>query len=247
MIYEKILSGKSRNKKILAVLIDPDKLGSNQELSVFIHNCAAANVDFILVGGSLLLSNNFDTIVKGIKSLTKIPIILFPGNCTQISKYADGILLLSLISGRNAELLIGQHVSAAPSIKAAKIEVISTGYVLIDCGSPTTVSYISQTHPIPYNKPEIAGVTALAGEQLGMKIIYLDGGSGAQKPISEKTIQTVKNWVDLPIIVGGGIKNIAEAENAWNAGATVVVIGTAFEKNTDIMLDFANRSTIKSN
>lgn len=223
-----------RLKKQIAVLIDPDKTDEKKLLQLL----AAANkaaIDFFLVGGSLLLKNNLEEIILIIKKHSKKKVYLFPGNPSQISNKADGILLLSLISGRNADLLIGQHVQAAPIIKQSKLNIISTGYILIESGTSTTVSYISNTTPIPANKPEIAVCTALAGEQLGLKVIYLEAGSGAQNPISKETIKAVRKTIKLPIIVGGGIRNKAQIETAFNAGADIVVIGTAIENDLNFL------------
>lgn len=223
-----------RLKKQIAVLIDPDKTDEKKLLQLL----AAANkadIDFFLVGGSLLLKNNLEEIIHIIKKHSKKKVYLFPGNPSQISNNADGILLLSLISGRNADLLIGQHVQAAPILKQSKLNIISTGYILIESGTSTTVSYISNTTPIPANKPEIAVCTALAGEQLGLKVIYLEAGSGAQNPISKEIIKAVRKTVKLPIIVGGGIRNIAQIETAFNAGADIVVIGTAIENDLNFL------------
>lgn len=222
------------SKKQIAVLVDPDKTDA-KKLVKTIQAAELAKVDFYLVGGSLLLKNNLDEIIAVIKKNSKKKVYLFPGNPSQISDKADGILLLSLISGRNAELLIGNHVLAAPMLKQLKLNIISTGYILVESGTQTTVSYISNTTPIPANKPEIAACTALAGEQLGLKIIYLEAGSGAQNAVSSETINTVRKQITVPLIVGGGIKTIAQIETAFAAGADVVVIGTAIEKDIDFL------------
>jgi putative glycerol-1-phosphate prenyltransferase len=218
------------SKKQIAVLIDPDKTDV-RKLVKTIQQAEMAKVDFFLVGGSLLLKNNLDEIIAVIKKNTRKKVYLFPGNPAQISRNADGILLLSLISGRNAELLIGSHVLAAPILKQSKLNIISTGYILIESGTQTTVSYISNTTPIPANKPEIAACTALAGEQLGLKIIYLEAGSGAQNAVSKEMIKAVKKQISIPLIVGGGIRTKAQIETAFLAGADVVVIGTAIEND----------------
>ncbi|MBK8350157.1 MAG: geranylgeranylglyceryl/heptaprenylglyceryl phosphate synthase [Saprospirales bacterium] len=217
------------SKKQIAVLIDPDKTDA-KKLVKTIQQAELAKVDFYLVGGSLLLKNNLDEIIAIIKKTAK-KVYLFPGNPSQISTKADGILLLSLISGRNAELLIGNHVLAAPILKQSKLTIISTGYMLIESGTQTTVSYISNTTPIPANKPAIAACTALAGEQLGLKTIYLEAGSGAQNSVSKEIIKAVKKQINIPLIVGGGIRSIEQIETAFLAGADVVVIGTAIEND----------------
>lgn len=218
------------SKKQIAVLIDPDKTDA-KKLVKTIQQAELAKVDFYLVGGSLLLKNNLDEIIAIIKKNSKKKVYLFPGNPSQISTRADGILLLSLISGRNAELLIGNHVLAAPILKQSKLTIISTGYMLIESGTQTTVSYISNTTPIPANKPAIAACTALAGEQLGLKTIYLEAGSGAQNSVSKEIIKAVKKQINIPLIVGGGIRSIEQIETAFLAGADVVVIGTAIEND----------------
>ena len=218
------------SKKQIAVLIDPDKTDA-KKLVKTIQQAELAKVDFYLVGGSLLLKNNLDEIIAIIKKNSKKKVYLFPGNPSQISAKADGILLLSLISGRNAELLIGNHVLAAPILKQSKLTIISTGYMLIESGTQTTVSYISNTTPIPANKPAIAASTALAGEQLGLKTIYLEAGSGAQNSVSKEIIKAVKKQINIPLIVGGGIRSKEQIETAFLAGADVVVIGTAIEND----------------
>ena len=218
------------SKKQIAVLIDPDKTDA-KKLVKTIQQAELAKVDFYLVGGSLLLKNNLDEIIAIIKKNSKKKVYLFPGNPSQISTKADGILLLSLISGRNAELLIGNHVLAAPILKQSKLTIISTGYMLIESGTQTTVSYISNTTPIPANKPAIAACTALAGEQLGLKTIYLEAGSGAQNSVSKEIIKAVKKQINIPLIVGGGIRSKEQIETAFLAGADVVVIGTAIEND----------------
>lgn len=220
-----------KGKKQLAVLIDPDKTDIPKLKSFIKNTCIHAH--FYLVGGSLLMKNNIDEVILEIKKHTKKKVFLFPGNSMQISKKADGILLLSLLSGRNPDFLIGQHVHAAPLLKNAKIQIIPTAYLLIDGGKPTTVSYISNTQPLPSDKPELAACTALAAEQLGMQCIYLEAGSGAQNPVSAEMIKTVRKWVHVPLIVGGGIRSMKEAEVAYKAGADVVVVGTALEINLD--------------
>jgi putative glycerol-1-phosphate prenyltransferase len=181
------------------------------------------------VGGSLVADQHIHELIPYIKSRTSLPEILFPGSTHQIVPDADGILFLSLISGRNPDLLIGRHVEAAPLLKQTPLEVIPTGYMLIDCGVPTTASYISNTQPIPYHKPEIAVSTAMAGEMLGLKLMYLDGGSGAAKAISSAMVEQVSAHTDTPLLVGGGIRSIEEAERLWQAGADLLVVGTATE------------------
>ncbi len=222
------------DKKQIAVLIDPDKM-DGKKLHAVVQAANKANIDFFLVGGSLLLKNNLEQTITTIQSLSKKKVFLFPGNPTQISNKADGILLLSLISGRNADLLIGNHVQAAPLLKQSKLQIISTGYILIESGAATTVSYISNTTPIPANKPEITACTALAGEQLGLQCIYLEAGSGAVQAVSKETIQAVRKMIKSKIIVGGGIRSVAQVETAFKAGADIVVVGTAIEHKVEFL------------
>jgi len=226
-------------KKHLAVLIDPDSVSHEQELIHICEKSTQANVDFILVGGSLITNGFFETCVRIIKKNCNIPVVLFPGNNTQISNEADAILFLSLISGRNAELLIGKHVLAAPLLKKTNLEIIPTGYLLIDGGNITSVSYMSNTTPIPANKGSIAACTALAGQMLGLQITYMDAGSGAVNPASAAMIAAVREQVNTPIFVGGGIKTSEQAVAACKAGADVVVVGNAFEKNPELIASIA--------
>jgi putative glycerol-1-phosphate prenyltransferase len=238
-IISRINELSKQGKKGLAVLLDPDKLENDERLVNLMNLIHRSGADFIFVGGSLLVQTEFESILKRIKQLARIPVIIFPGNPAQVSSDADAILFLSLVSGRNAELLIGQHVVAAPAIRKAGLEVIPTGYMLIDCGKSTTASYISQTFPIPWNKPEIAAVTAMASEMLGHQLIYLDGGSGADKPVSTEMISAVRESVKIPIVVGGGIRNEQQARDAYAAGADIVVVGTAFEEEPELLFELA--------
>jgi len=237
-LYSSILEKKAKGKKLFAILIDPDKQ-KNSVLSLIVQKANEANVDYFFVGGSLLTNDNLDECIKTIKNNSNIPVILFPGNAMQINKNADGILFLSLISGRNPELLIGKQVISAPILKQTSLEVISTGYMLIDSGKPTTASYMSNTLPIPRNKNGIATSTAIAGEYLGMKLIYMDGGSGAEKPIEIDMIKQVSNQINIPLIVGGGICNAQKAIDNCNAGADLIVVGNAIEKNADLILEIS--------
>lgn len=234
-VYEKI---QSRGKK-LAVLIDPDKPTDEQVIDI-VGKADKANVDFIFVGGSLLTTNSLDGCIKIIKEHTSIPVVIFPGDSLQISNRADAFLLLSLISGRNAEMLIGRHVVAAPYLKVACREIIPVGYMIIDSGKPTSVSYMSGTVPIPYEKKDIAMCTALAGEMLGLKLIYLEGGSNAERAVSAEMIRAVKNVVKIPVIVGGGIRTPEQAVESAMAGADMIVIGSALEKSPEQLQQFAD-------
>jgi phosphoglycerol geranylgeranyltransferase len=231
-IYKNI---SDRKKKRIAILIDPDK-NTTDSLQLIVKNCNLGGVDFIFVGGSLVVGNISETI-SFIKQNTHIPVLIFPGNVIQISDKADGILFLSLISGRNPEYLIGQHVISAPTLKKSGIEVISTAYILIENGRTTSVEYMSNTVPIPANKPEIVVATALAGEMLGMKMIYLEAGSGAAKSVALGIIREVKKNTNIPVLVGGGIRNARDVSKIFIAGADLVVIGSAVEESPDIILE----------
>ena len=234
-IINKIQNTAKANQKQLAVLIDPDK-SSDEYIQSICKNAKLAQVSFFLVGGSLLTDGNMDDTISQLKQKTDIPIIIFPGSSSQISKHADGILFLSLLSSRNPEMLIGQQVVAAPFLKKTNLEIISTAYLLIDSGEQTTASYISNSQPIPANKAEIAACTALAGEYMGMQVLYLDGGSGAKNPVSAEMISKVKEYTKNPLLIGGGINTLKKAKTAWNAGADVIVVGNAFEQDDSFCL-----------
>ncbi len=237
-IYHSLTTRKQQGKKSFAVLIDPDKVneGSMEQL---IKLAVDAKIDYFLVGGSLVVSDYIDECVQYIKHNCDIPAILFPGSPSQISKHADALLYLSLISGRNADLLIGQHVVSAAVIKQSGLEIMPTGYMVIDGGAPTTVSYISNAAPIPADKNEIAVCTAMAGEMLGMKLIYMDAGSGARRPIAETMIAKVAAAIEVPLIVGGGILEPEKAYLNCKAGADVIVIGNAIEKDSSLIAEMA--------
>lgn len=235
LVLNNILENISRGRKQLAVLIDPDSLEGTEQLISTCQLCASAGADLILVGGSLITNGFFEETVRVIKENTTIPVVLFPGNIMQIDPNADAILLLSLISGRNADMLIGKHVLAAPALKKAGIEIMPTGYMLIDGGNITSVSYMSNTTPIPADKSSIAACTAMAGEMLGLKLIYMDAGSGAKQPIPAALIKEVKNNIRIPLFVGGGMRTPDEVKSACDAGADVVVVGNAIEKNPSLI------------
>lgn len=228
-----IEAARAEGRKLLAVLIDPDFGQDEVALERTVQNACMARADLLFVGGSLLTSAAFGRCVEQVKQLADRPVVLFPGSPAQLSPHADAVLFLSLISGRNPELLIGHHVTAAPAVKALGIEAIPTGYLLIDGGGPTTVSYVSQTMPIPHDKPGIAAATALAGMYLGLRTIYMDTGSGARRTVSPAMVTAVRKSVDLPIIVGGGIRDAAAARELCEAGADVLVVGTAFEEDPE--------------
>ena len=233
-IYDTIHTGKAFSKKAFAVLIDPDKL-NEADLLKTIQIAVNAHVDYFFVGGSLVVTDALDHIVSIIKSKCAIPVILFPGSPDQITPKADALLYLSLISGRNPELLIGQHVISAPFVKQSGLEIIPVGYMLIDGGTPTTVSYISNTNPIPSNKNDIAACTAMAGEMLGLKLIYMDAGSGAQRAITSLMIQEVAKYIQIPLVVGGGITTPEKAKENCLAGADIIVVGNAVEKDPNLI------------
>ncbi len=238
-IYSSLLTAKKAGEKSFAILIDPDRV-KLEDIDLLVELAAKAQVDYFLVGGSLIVNNSLDHCLHEIKQRCSIPLILFPGDSYQLSYRADGILLLSLISGRNAELLIGKHVIAAPYLKTSPLEVISCGYILIDGGVSTTVSYMSNTTPIPATKTDIAVCTALAGEMLGMKLVYLEAGSGARNPVSAEMIDEVSNAVQIPLIVGGGIDTPERALMNVQAGADVVVVGNAIEKDPHLIEEIAD-------
>lgn len=242
MVYHNIINSYKQNKKLFALLIDPDNhsVDSPDSFLRMIETAKQVQVDFLLIGGSLVSSDNVTKLIELIKSDSSLPVVLFPGNLLQISENADSILFLSLISGRNPEFLIGNHVNIAPFIKKSNLEVISTGYILIEGGQQTSVEYMSNTKPIPHNKTDIAVATALAGQYLGNKLIYMDAGSGACKPINKLMITGVKNSIDIPLIIGGGLRTPDDIKNACNAGADIIVVGTAIEENSELTRSFSD-------
>jgi putative glycerol-1-phosphate prenyltransferase len=236
-IYNQVLKAYNSNQKSLSVLIDPEVYNTEARLSQFLKIINSNQVNYIFVGGSLIKEADVNPCIRFLRSRTEIPLVLFPGNGLYLSESADAVLFLSLISGRNPELLIGQHVPVAAALKKSNVEVIPTGYMLIDGGRPTSVSYLSFTNPIPNDKPEIASSTAIAGELLGMKLIYLEAGSGALTPVPGSMIQQVRKAIDIPLIVGGGIDNTEKAINALHAGADMIVVGNKLEQNPGFIKD----------
>lgn len=234
LVYETITQKMHAGKKQLAVLVDPDKTG-DKALDLIVSNSIDSGVDYFFVGGSLLINNQLDHVIKLLKKAGNIPVVLFPGNSLQMSVHADAILFLSLISGRNAEMLIGRHVISAPYLKLSQLQVIPTGYMLIESGKPTAVSYMSNSNPIPWDKDDIAMCTAMAGEMLGLRLIYMDAGSGAINPISVSMISHVKQSIGIPLIVGGGIRTPEKAAESASAGADVIVVGNAVEKDPGVI------------
>jgi phosphoglycerol geranylgeranyltransferase len=229
---------RGRGKKALALLIDPDSVADGSYFTDLLYTVHSAAVDFFFVGGSLAGHEQCRQCVESIKSeIPHIPVILFPGNAIQVVDNADGILFLSLISGRNPELLIGQQVAAAPFLAQSSLEILPTGYMLVDSGELTSVNYMSQTIPLPQDKPGLAVATALAGSMLGLSHLFLDAGSGAKRPVSPEIISAVKSHTSCPLIVGGGINTAAKAKTAWQAGADVVVIGNGAEKNPNLLIE----------
>jgi putative glycerol-1-phosphate prenyltransferase len=234
-IYENFF--KKQGKKT-ALLIDPDKCKS-QSLEERLAAASGAGTTFIFVGGSLLNYYLMDECVERIKRMTDIPVVLFPANGMHISPKADAILFMSLISGRNADLLIGNHVHSAPIIRKYGLEAIPTGYMIMESGHITTAQYISNSMPLPRSKPDVAVSTAIAGEMLGLKAIYIDAGSGAGNPVPAEIIKAVKNNISIPLIIGGGIRTREAAKAAFDAGADVIVIGNAAEENPGIIMDMS--------
>ncbi len=245
-LYNQFVHKKANGQKCFSVLIDPDGVDA-AKLDVIINLSIEAKVDYFFIGGSLVISNHLDSCIQQIKAACDIPVVLFPGSPSQVSRYADALLYLSLISGRNPELLIGQHVVSAPYVKHSGLEIMPTGYMVIDGGAPTTVSYISNAAPIPSDKADIAMCTAMAGEMLGMKLIYMDAGSGAKNPIPEKLIEKVAKNIEAPLIIGGGIKTPEKAYNNCKAGADVIVIGNAIEKDANLIKEISDAVHNSSN
>lgn len=225
------------SKRKIAILIDPEKTKEQDQIDALAEKVNILKPTFLFVGGSTVTKDDLHKCIDNLKAKTDIPIILFPGSHQQISENADGILFLSLISGRNPDFLIGHQVESAHLLKEMDLEIIPTGYVLIDGGKPTAVTYISQTTPIPADQLQIASQTSIAGEMLGLKTIFLDAGSGAQQTVSKEMISAVRSAISVPLIIGGGIKSITDIDYAFEAGADLVVIGNQVEADIDFLLD----------
>ena len=235
-LLDSFIARRQHGRKALAVLLDPDNL-TEAGLLDLVRRSEEHPVDYFFVGGSLVLSTQQAALISLLKDHSEVPVLLFPSHSMHLDGPADGLLLLSLISGRNPDFLIGQHVVAAPRLRASGLELLPTGYMLVDSGRPTTASYVSGTLPLPHNKPSIAAATALAGEQLGLKLTYLDGGSGAQNPVSATMIRAVRQMVDTPIIVGGGLDSGEKIYAALAAGADVAVVGNKLEERPDFLAE----------
>lgn len=237
-VYPQLKQLKTDGRHAFAVLIDPDSV-TPDSIRLIAERCNDAAVDFVFMGGSIMVTSHVDDCIRRFKEESSIPVTLFPGSPSQLSPCADALLYLSLISGRNPDLLIGQHVISAPGVKASGLEVISTGYMVIDGGVPTTVSYMSHSAPIPANKPDVALCTAWAGELQGKHVIYMDAGSGAQYPISVEMINRVSANIDIPLIIGGGIRTAEKVYENCKAGAQVVVVGNAIEKDPSLIKEMS--------
>lgn len=235
-IAQSLQSFALTGNKGLAWLIDPDDVRDLIAFQELLISLTEAPIDFILVGGSLVQQRNLDEVIRSIKSvLSDVPVLIFPGNAIQFSELADGILFLSLISGRNPDLLIGQHVTVAPLLAKTTLEVLPTGYMLIDGGNHSSVQYISQTLPLPSDKPELMLATALAGKYLGLQYFYMEAGSGAHQPVPASLIKSFKKHIQAPLLVGGGLRDLTAVKTAYQAGADVVVIGNAAASNPGLL------------
>jgi phosphoglycerol geranylgeranyltransferase len=235
-IYNKIIQSKIQAQKLLAILLDPDKI-IWEHLELLIAKINQSPATHIFIGGSQVKTNRIDELIACLKQKVNLPMVLFPGNPSQISNEADAILFLSLISGRNSDYLIEHQVKAAAVLKATQLEVISTGYMLIESGTETAVERVSKTRPLDRNNLDLALATAQAGEMLGNKLIYLEAGSGAKQAVPLEMIKKVAQNIKIPLIVGGGIVNLRNIQKAYDAGADLVVIGTAFENDLDFFVE----------
>jgi phosphoglycerol geranylgeranyltransferase len=234
-LYDGLVRSSASKEKRIAVLIDPDHTSHLDEI---LNESKVNPPDYFFVGGSLLQNGQTESCISALRSKTEIPVILFPGHAMQISSKADAILLLSVISGRNPDLLIGRHVMAAPQLKASGLEIIPTGYLLIESGTTTSAEYMSNTFPIPSDKHGIAACTAMAGEQLGLKLIYLEAGSGAAKSVPVTMIRSVKTSISVPLIIGGGLRSGEDIAERCEAGADLIVVGNVLEQNPGLLGSF---------
>jgi len=235
-IYQHILQSISKSKKLLAVLLDPDKV-MLADVPLLMQK-VKDKADFFFVGGSTVSNGDTDNLVRKLKEFTEIPIILFPGDYTQITHEADALLFLSLISGENPEYLIKQQLKSVPFLQKSSLEIIPTGYILIDGGTETSTQKVSNTTPIEPTNIELIINTAIAGMYMGKQLIYLEAGSGATQAVSQTIIKKISKNISIPLIVGGGIRTKEQLNDAFNAGADLVVIGTAFEENTQLFDNF---------
>lgn len=235
-VLKKLEDDRRSGRKLLAVLMDPDVYREEAQIRHMADLCSAHRVDLLLVGGSLIAGGDLGGLIGHLRQYSTLPVILFPGSYMYFHPSADALLFLSLISGRNPEYLIGQHVVAAPFVRGSGLEVISTGYILVGDKASTTVAYISQTMPIPRSKADVAACTAMAGEMLGMKIIYLDAGSGAPDPVPTEMISFVREKIELPLWVGGGINSPEKAAAAWDAGADLIVLGNGLQDDPRLLI-----------
>ena len=230
--YDRLLACAHDRGAGFVVLIDPDKL-EEEDLPRFAARCEDAGVDALFLGGSLMHATELDRYIRTLKAATDLPVVGFPGSLTQISGALDAVLYLSVVSGRNPEHLIGQHVHAAPMIRRLRLEPIPTAYMLVESGRLTTAQYMSGSAPLPRHKPEIAAATALAAEMMGMRLLFTDGGSGAEHPVPEEMIAAITQTCSIPLVVGGGIRHPEEVARKVAAGARFVVVGNAIEHNDD--------------
>ncbi len=246
-MLEQIKKAVTKGKKLYWVLLDPDDF-SLRDAAMIAKESQKCGADAILVGGSLLYSNHFDKFIQTLKKACTIPVMIFPGDATQLSAHADALLYLSLVSGRNPSNLIGEHVKAAPIIKQTGLEPIPTAYMLIESGAVSSVEFMSNTRPLPRSKPELAAAHALAAQYMGMGLVYLEAGSGAQLSVPPELIAAVRKWVDIPIIVGGGIRDALTAKEKLDAGADIIVTGNVLQKEDgiSIMKDIAAEISRKS-
>ena len=231
-VYQYLLDVKKRFRAGFLVLIDPDRLSLETIVEQAIK-CEETGVDAILIGTSFMMGKGFDNYVEAVRDVVNIPVIIFPGEKSQVTDKADAILFLSLLSGRNPDLIIGEQIKSAPLVKAIGLEAVSTAYLLVDSGQITSVEFISNTKPIPSNKPEIAVAHAVAAEIFGMKLVYLEAGSGAERPVPDEMISAVASSIDIPVMVGGGIRNPETVAQKVASGASFVVVGNHLEQNAN--------------